>query len=143
MKGIRHTGIVVRDLNRAVAFYRDTFGFQPASQDRETGPFISALVGLDDVDVAWVKLTAPDGSMLELLQYHSHPDDAPHQPAPSNKVANAHLALTVTDVDALYQRFQELGLPTHGAPKTAPNGKARALYAHDPDGVILELVQEL
>ena len=141
--GVRHMGIVVRDLAASMQFYQETLGFRLTSSDRESGPFISRLVGIDKVDLSWAKLSAPDGTMVELLEYHSHPNQAPHENAPSNKVANGHLALTVADLDGLYQRLKALGLPTQGAPQTAPHGKVKVLYAHDPDGVILELVQEL
>ena len=143
ISSVRHMGIVVRDLERSLAFYTGTLGFQVQARDRETGSFISRLVGIPNVDVEWVKMTAPGGGMVELLQYHSHPDGSPVEPAPSNKVANGHLALTVTDLDALYASLKAQNLPTQGAPQTAPHGKVKVLYAYDPDGVILELVEEL
>ena len=140
---VRHTGIVVRDLVRSETFYSETLGFVAYARDRETGPFISRLVGIPDVDVSWVKLKSSDGSVLEILQYHSHPDGSAFEAAASNKVANGHLALTVENLDELYRNLKELGLPCQGVPQIAPHGKVKVLYAHDPDGVILELVEEL
>ncbi len=72
---VRHAGICVTDLPRAVEFY-SALGFNEISRDTETGHFIEQVTGIDEVRLEWVKLTAKDGFMLELLQYHSHPKPA-------------------------------------------------------------------
>ena len=72
--GYRHTGLVVRNLECSRAFYENVLGFTVWKQAIESGQFIEQVVGIPEVVLEWVKLKAPDNSLLELLQYHSHPD---------------------------------------------------------------------
>jgi catechol 2,3-dioxygenase-like lactoylglutathione lyase family enzyme len=143
IKGYRHTGVVVRNLRRSLAFYQDILGFTIWKQALETGTFIEQVVGIPGVVLEWVKLKAPDGSLLELLQYHSHPDieDRPELPA-ANRLGCAHLAWTVQDLSSLYQTLLQHRIDCNSPPQTAPDGTVKALYCHDPDGTIIELVEE-
>ena len=70
---IRHTGIVVRDLEKAVVFYGG-LGFKTSTREVEEDSFIEQVVGLRNVSVETAKLSSPCGAMIELLQYHSHPE---------------------------------------------------------------------
>ena len=63
---IRHTGLVVADLEVALHFWRDLLGFTVARQMEESGPHIDAMMGLKDVRLTTSKLTAPEGGMIEL-----------------------------------------------------------------------------
>lgn len=70
---IRHTGVVVADLAGALRFWRDVLGFRIARQMDESGPHIDAMMGLRDVRVTTVKMTAPGGGMIELLHFQQPP----------------------------------------------------------------------
>lgn len=139
----RHTGLVVRDLERSLRFYCDFLGLKLWKRLLEEGPYIEQVVGLAGARVEWAKLKAPDGSLLELLQYHSHPDRSLSQILPSQMVGCSHVAFTVVALDGLYSRLCQAGFHCNGVPQTSPDGNVRVLYAHDPDGIILELVEEL
>jgi catechol 2,3-dioxygenase-like lactoylglutathione lyase family enzyme len=69
---IRHTGLVVANLDRALHFWCEVLGFKILKQMDEAGPHIDAMMGLDGVDVVTAKLAAPDGNVLELLHFRSH-----------------------------------------------------------------------
>lgn len=139
---IRHTGLVVRDLEKALAFYGNVFGFSVQSRAVETGDFIEKLVGIDAVELEWVKLAADDGSLLELLQYHSHPGDSAEKPA-VNALGCSHVAFTVEDVDAVHKALLDNGGSVISTPQPSPDGNVRVMYARDPEGIILELVEVL
>jgi len=51
--------------------------------------------------------------------------------------------LTVHDLDNLYSKIKSGGYITKSPVLLSPNGKAKILYAHDPDGSILELIEDL
>ena len=96
------------------------------------------------VELEWIKLRTQDGYIIELLNYISHPDSASAgMPAKSNRLGCSHVAFTVNDIDSLYKIFTAKGYACNSMPQTSPDGKVKVLYAHDPDGIILELVQEL
>lgn len=138
----RHTGMVVRDLERSIAFYT-SLGLMVWKRETETGTYIDTVVGIKDVIVEWAKLVAPDGSVIELLQYHSHPDQTPFSKAPSNKLGCSHISFTVLNVDAALITIQEMGGSILNLPSASPSGIVKVAYAYDPDGILIELVQDL
>jgi len=139
---LRHAGIVVSDLKRAVRFYRAVFGFSVSNEACEAGPFISALVGLRGVRLCWTKLATADGSIVELLEYRSPRPPRPGCPR-ADRIGVSHAAFTVPNLERTCAALLRRGGRVVGTPQTSPDGKVRVVYAHDPDGAILELVQEL
>ena len=63
--------------------------------------------------------------------------------APSNKLGSSHVALTVHGLDGIYDDLIEAGFTTKSKVLIAPGNKAKILYAHDPDGAIIELIEDL
>lgn len=141
VRGVRHTGIVVTRLAPAVRFWR-ALGFKVKSRAVETGRFIDGVVGLKNAKVAWAKLAAPDGGMVELLEYRSHPA-LPRGRRPANRVGVHHVAMTVRGVDALCERLKRSGFRPNAAPAVSPDGKVKVAYVHGPDELVLELVEVL
>lgn len=139
---IRHTGIVVRDMNTALTFY-EGLGCELYSRELETGPFIDVVVGIDQVKVETAKLRVGEQSVVELLQYHSHPDNKPIEKAKSNRLGCSHIAFTVTDIESACERIRQLGGSIVNEPKCNVAGTVRVAYAHDLEGVLLEIVEEL
>ena len=137
----RHTGIVVRDLDRAIGFY-EGLGLRLWRREMETGSFIEQVTGLPDVRLEWAKLKAPDDSLVELLKYHSHLVNAPHEVPPAHAHGCAHIAFTVADVEAACARVKELGGTVTNPPALSPDKRARVAYGRDVDGIIIELVEE-
>jgi len=142
LKQTRHVGIVVKDMEKMVAFYRDFLGLATAIDFCAKGRFIESVQALDGVDLRMVKLTLPDGSMIELLNDRGHPLDE----LPVRRLCDpgiVHVAFTVDDVDKTYQEFTARGLATLSAPVTDPGGTARLFFARDPEGNLMELVEML
>lgn len=142
IRNTRHTGLVVRDLERSVSFYQ-ALGLKVWKREVETGHFIEAVVGIPNVKLEWAKLQAPDGSLVEFLQYHSHPCVQPVSPAASNQLGCSHIAFTVDDLSAACALISRLGGSMVNPPATASGGTVRVAYCHDPDGILMELVEEL
>lgn len=138
----RHTGLVVRDLERAISFY-EALGLMTWKRETETGEFIDTVVGIPAVKLEWAKLRAPDGSLVELMQYHSHPDGQLVKNAPSNRLGCSHIAFTVDNLTETCKLIVQLGGSKVNAPATDPCGKVRVAYCHDLDGILMELVEEL
>ena len=69
--GIGHTGIVVQDLDKAIAFYRDVLGLELMVRDERHGEYINTLVGLEGVSLEFANLgnKSQPNITVELLQY--------------------------------------------------------------------------
>jgi catechol 2,3-dioxygenase-like lactoylglutathione lyase family enzyme len=137
---IRHVGLVVDDLEKSLKFWCETMGFLVSRQVEESGPHIDAMLGLKDVRVTTAKLAAPDGNLLELLCFHSHPDKPQWEGRPYS-TGFTHIALTVQDLDETCRRLQQAGVTFPAEPQRSPDGGAVVIYATGPEGVLLELVE--
>ena len=146
ISSIRHSAFVVKDLETSLKFYCDILGLEIYRRYIEEGEFIDNLTGIKNVKLEWIKLVIPEGGLIELLQYHSHPDpDIPKKisRSSSNRLGCSHIALTVSDLATLYTKLVSNGFSCKSEPLLAPGGKAKILYCHDPDGAILELIEDL
>jgi glyoxylase I family protein len=139
---IRHAGLVVADLEQSLKFWCDAMGFVVSRQIEESGPHIDAMMGLKDVKVTTVKLAAPDGNLLELLCFHSHPDK-PRWAGKPYSTGFTHIALTVKDMEETLHRLEQFGASIPAEPQLSPGGHVKVIYATGPEGVLLELVEVL
>jgi catechol 2,3-dioxygenase-like lactoylglutathione lyase family enzyme len=137
---IRHAGLVVADLEQSLKFWCNTMGFVVFRKMEESGPHIDAMMGLKDVRVTTAKLAAPDGNLLELLHFHSHPDK-PRWAGKPYTTGFTHIALTVKDLDETLHRLEQFGLSIVAEPQLSPDGQVKVIYATGPEGVLLELVE--
>ncbi len=142
IKGIRHTGLVVTDLARALDFWCGLLGFRLVRQMEESGPQIDAVLNLEAVRVTTAKLASPDGQQLELLQFHSHPGRPSWEGSPSS-TGFTHIAMTVNSMEETMSRLSAYGAQFPNPPQRSPDGKVIVTYAVGPENILLELVEEL
>ena len=118
VSGIRHVGIVVNDLDSAVNFWTVFLDFKVERTLEEAGEVVDKMLGLNDVCVTTVKLRGGNGTMVELLKFHSH-SDKPNWAGSPFSTGLTHIALDVEDVDRLAQRLRDAGFARIPAPTSA------------------------
>ena len=139
IKRMHHTGFVVRDLEKAVAFYRDALRLSVVGSYERTGPGIEKVVGYEGAHLKIAHLGAAGEQTIELIQYLSPtPDDRPTQER--NVIGGAHLALVVDDIDEAFRSLVDNGATPLNPPTELGSGRI-ACYLHDPDGNWIELLQ--
>ena len=141
MKAIRHIGIVVSDLEKSIYFYRDLFGFRITRQMEESGDYIDKMLALSRVKVTTVKMTAPDGQMIELLKFHTHLNE--QKPRDINNVGITHIAFAIDDLSDEYNRLKNEGVPFNSPPQLSLDGCAKVAFCRAPEGIFIELVEVL
>lgn len=138
----RHVGIVVKDLEKTLHFYRDVLGLAVSKEMDEEGSFVDTILGLTKVKVKTIKMLLPQGGGIELLHYRS-----PVMPESSSCQIHergiTHFALTVKDLDSQYKRLSQEGVEFIAPPATSPNGYAKVAFCKDPEGNYIELVEVL
>lgn len=139
---VRHVGIVVQDLDHAVKFWVEIFGFSVVKRMEECGSHLDLMIGLKDVRVTTVKLMAAKGATLELLKFRSHPDKKKWK-GKAFSTGITHIAFNVSDVDKVCQKIEKFGLTSSTTPQISPDGLVKVIYATGPEGVLLELVETL
>ncbi len=140
----RHVGINVADMDRSLHFWRDVMGLQVEVDMWEEGAYIDTLQNLSDVKVHIVKLRAPDGSLLELLEDVAHPTSPPDPE--HNRLCDRgirHIAFTVADVEESHRILREEGCEVLGEPIVSPDNYAKVFFARDPEGNLIEIVEVL
>lgn len=116
---VGHVVLKVRDLDRALAFYRDLLGFRVSSEMSNVMIFLTAT-GENHHDLALLRVG----------------DSAP-SPVPT-AVGLYHVAIQLADWDAVKEAHRLLS--KHGLLKgTADHGVTKSLYTVDPDGNEIEL----
>lgn len=130
---IDHVAIIVRDIEQALLFYRDTLGLVP----REIKD-----VPTEQVRIAFLPAGGPGGSELELIEPTS---------------ANAsllkflerrgeglhHICMEVEDIDAALHEMCEHETPVlDQQPRIAAEGRAIFVHPKGTNGVLLELLEK-
>lgn len=138
--GTRHTGMVVQDMEKSLCFWRDVMGLKVVADFWEEGEFIDTVQHLTGVKLHMIKLVAPDGTMVELLQDENHPT-APQEKNDLCHHGIRHIAFTVADVEESFRTLRDAGCKILSDPITSPDGKARLFFARDLEGNLLEIVE--
>jgi lactoylglutathione lyase len=138
-----HMGIQVADLDRSLAFYVDTLGFEVVFRWNPQAEYIRTITGYPDADIhaAILRMPGDTSVFLEILEYRNV-DKAPVDTRTANP-GTAHLAFFTDDCDALYAGLVAKGVASVSAPVTptiGPNKDGRAVYMIDPDGIRVEFI---
>ncbi|ETR65401.1 MAG: glyoxalase/bleomycin resistance protein/dioxygenase [Candidatus Magnetoglobus multicellularis str. Araruama] len=141
---IRHTGIVVKDLELMTCFYVENFGFKSSQIQNESGDFVSTILGHKNIRVTTHKLVDEKNQCLELLFF----PDMLQQKTNNNKrklfdMGITHIALTVSDLETIHQKLTDLNISFVSSIQYAPSNKVKVIFCEDPEGNFLELVEEL
>ena len=138
---VRHTGLVVKDLQASLDFYTQKLGFTvkvKAGEDRE---FIDTILGLHKSELTTVKLALNDGAMIELLDFKLDTNKIPNRKLVDT--GPTHMAFTVDNLEETYQSFTQDGIKFISEPQTSPDGYAKVAFCSAPEGTYIELVELL
>ena len=131
---IDHIAIIVRNLEQALIFYRDTLGIVP----REI-----KAVPTEEVRIAFLPLGGPGGSEIELIEPTSA-DSSLNRFLEKRGEGLHHLCLEVEDIDASLREMREKGAAVlDQEPRIAAEGRAIFLHPRGTNGVLLELLEKI
>jgi len=120
IRAVHHVSVLVADTERALCFYRDVLGL-PVDPTRPDLGYPGA----------WLMVGAAQIHLLELPS----PDPLTDRPAHGGR--DQHLALTLTDLDALKSALDRAGVDY-----TLSRSGRRALFCRDPDGNAIEFIEQ-
>ena len=143
---IRHVGITVCELEKMQNFYCNFFDCSLLKRMEESGECIDNFSGIKNVNVTTIKLKFPSRGVLELLKYHSPYKNElclQNQYKLITSVGISHFAITVKDLDKLYNKLIKEEINFLYPVQTSPDGNVKIAFCRDPEGNLLELVEEL
>lgn len=132
VKRIDHVAIVVRQLDDALAFYRDMLGIAP-----------SRVIDFprEGVKIAFLPLGGPNGSEIELLE-PTNPDGGVARFLASRGGGLHHICLEVADIDQALTDLRASGaMLLDEKPRPTAEGRGIFLHPKGSQGVLVELVQ--
>ncbi len=141
---VNHTGITVRDLDRAEAIFRDLFGFETYSRAPRDPAVISAVVGVPGakVEIVYMRNGAAN---IELLCYSGPDDRQDYRPRPVD-LGSLHMAMNVTDMDEMLEKARAWPMEQVGEViviDQGPNTGSRIVYFRTPEeGLIIEMIEK-
>ena len=139
-----HTGITVSNLERSLAFWRDVLGFELSHNAHQKGELAQQITGVEGAEIKLAVLKAPGGHKIELLEYLGPSARRKHVDLQPCDVGHVHVALAVDNLDAILEQMATCGWKNAGKPQTltvGPNAGRRVVYARDPDGHTIELME--
>lgn len=128
-----HVAILVRDLEQALSFYRDTLGIIPTEIKN---------VPTEQVRIAFLPLGGPLGSQIELVEPTAH-NSSLMKFLEKRGEGLHHICLEVDDIDEAL-----LDLKARGAsvldqqPRLAAEGRAIFVHPKSANGVLLEMLEK-
>jgi catechol 2,3-dioxygenase-like lactoylglutathione lyase family enzyme len=141
---INHVGINVGDLDAAVVWYHDVFGFEVLvgvgthTLDTPAGERRRDVFGPRWREMKLAHLATPSGVGIELFQFVDPAYIAPEDPFEYWRQGIFHVCFTVDDLEASLERLRAAGGIVRTQVHQIRPGTAVA-YCEDPWGTIIEL----
>jgi catechol 2,3-dioxygenase-like lactoylglutathione lyase family enzyme len=143
VKRMDHVGIVVDDLDAAIAFFTE-LGLEAENRMQLDGAWVDRVVGLDGVNVEVAMMRTPDGnSKLELTKFMAPSvlSGEPY-PAPANTLGLRRIMFAVDDIRDVVRRLKK-----HGGELVGEIAQYESVcllcYVRGPSGIIVALTESL
>jgi catechol 2,3-dioxygenase-like lactoylglutathione lyase family enzyme len=143
IKRMDHVGVVVDDLEAALAFFVELGMERAGGVMPVEGRWVDQVVGLENVQVDVAFVRTPDGhSQLELTRFR-HPVATSAEPnAPANRLGLRRLMFLVEDMQDVILRLRAHGGELIGQVAEYQD-IYRLCYLRGPGGIIVALAEEL
>ena len=147
--GVHHFSFSVTNLDRTIEFYTKVLGVEVRSRGHNKYETLgTALFGTKwgvnqpqaDLELAFIQL---GDNRIEFIEYKD-PKAQPYHKNPSI-AGSAHLALRVDDIEEMRKKIEAAGVEFHSQINTyveEGRGELKWCYFRDPDGIVLELVEQ-
>ena len=133
---------MVNDLEKTRDFWINTLGFKLHIEAKEESPYVDELLAIKRPVLTTVKLIDSKGFIIELLKFENYQVES-FWSGDLKTTGLTHIALTVDNLDELVDILRKLDYQTISDIKTSPNKKVKVVFVRGPEGIMLELVEEI
>ena len=126
-----HTGISVRDMDEALAWYENVLGFKPVYDQGYVPPLGAHLYFIED----------RNGYQIELFKYDDPkpcPEDRWNPNSDLQTMGTKHVAFIVDDMASLREHFVSNNVDIA---HEVNMGDEAVMFIRDPDGVLIEFIK--
>ncbi|MBI4219950.1 MAG: VOC family protein [Chloroflexi bacterium] len=142
VSSFNHTGLVVQDIDKMVAFYTQTLGLKKLREIDSVAPPTGDHTGFPGARRKLVFVGFEGGHQIELVRYFDPPSPQGH--LERNQLGASHICFNVKDLAGLHKNLLTKGVRfvTELKWRDAPGGgRIGIVYARDPEGNWLEFIQ--
>lgn len=144
-----HIGLTVSNLQNSIKFYEDTLGLNYIGKITMSGENTETLFNLKNCFARIGYLTCNEnitGPSIELIEFVN--PKATNVKANLNSISISEICFQVSNIDTIYENLLKKGVEFISPPQyfdfTLDGfSKSKAVYFRDPDGIILELLEEV
>jgi catechol 2,3-dioxygenase-like lactoylglutathione lyase family enzyme len=141
--GAAHAGLTVKDVERSLQFYADSLGIEHTVSQVSDQPYLALVTGVPgcSLKIGFARIEGDDVP-LELIEYVNPP--AGRALTGFGIPGTPHVCWQVDNLAVAYDRLRREGVTFYGEPHLLADGpwaEAQGVFLHDPDGVLLELIE--
>ena len=133
---------MVHNLGEAVHFWGKLIGFELHVDAIEKSPYIDELIGISNPNLRTVKFKDRNNFIIELLEFSNFKTKNKWS-GDLKTTGLTHIALTVENIETIFARLKENGYKSTSQIIDSPDGKVKVVFVEGPEGLMIELVQEL
>ena len=131
-----HTGISVKDIDRAVEHYHQNLGFEIAFEARGMTDLIASITGVEGLGAHLIQMKSPVSEhVLEFIQFYGLPKVV--DPLMPIEPGRSHTAYLVSDIERATDDLVASGGVVLG--RITEFSEGRAVYCADRFGTVIEL----
>jgi catechol 2,3-dioxygenase-like lactoylglutathione lyase family enzyme len=142
VKGLDHVSVTCGDLDASVRFYRDLLHLPLRAQGEADEPGLAEMTGLARARIRWAELDLGGGRILELVEFLEPRGE--RVDGNLNAPGRGHIGLEVDGIEELRAALAAARVRVRSEPvRLTEPGQwfgVRTMYAEDPDGMLIELV---
>ena len=141
IESFNHFSFTVSNLQKTVDFYTDILGmevFSFADREQEYSEKVTGIKG-SYLNIAYVK---GYGTIVELIEYVG--SDKRGNRSSSENIGAGHICFNVSNLNDMVADWKKKGISFKSDPVpvvAGANKGGQVVYAEDPDGIIVELIE--
>jgi catechol 2,3-dioxygenase-like lactoylglutathione lyase family enzyme len=141
IKNFDHVTVVVRDLEKAKAFFK-LLGFKEDKSVVISGDVFSLYMGIDNIEAEHVTLVLPNATPrmeVQILKYR-HPEPISDQNITKlNKLGYNHVCFAVDNIEKQVRELKEQGITTRN--QIMDFHSRKLVYIFGPEDITVELAE--
>lgn len=146
---VAHIGLTVSDIEKSIEFYKNILGLKFQGKMIMEGENAERLFNIKDCKVRVAYLNGSEEintPPIELIQFEK--DTILSEGIKLNKVSISEVCFSVSDIEKVYDDLSNKGVEFLSKPqyfdlRDQGFGESKAVYFKDPDGIILELIEDI
>ena len=137
----RHTGLVVKNLQRSRKFYCKLLNFKVIQNIIEEGDYFNKLINEKKLRAKVVKARLRDNVVLELLEFINAKKKSIKKPRRYYPVGTIHMCFTVKNIEEVYKKLKRNRVKFFSKPLASDYDNVKTCFCYDPDFNLVQFVE--